>query len=635
MLVDAAKYGDVEIPVFCYEPKLGQPVGACRMCLVEIEGIPKLQTALLDAGQGRHGRPHADRSACTTRSARSSSSCSSTTRSTARSATRAASARCRTSPTAGARGTLALHRAQAPLQEAARALAADRDRPRALHPLLPLRALLAGDLRGLPAGPARARRAHVRRHVRRPPVRRAVQRQHHRAVPGGRADLAAPTASARARGTSRAPGTVCTLLPGAVQRRAYRPRRARPARARPRQRRGRRRLAVRQGPLRLPGRPRRRAHHAPAGARGRRAARRSRWEQALERGRQRACERAGAASARWPAARRPTRRPSCCSASCARGSAPPHLDSRARAASCRSTLRARSPTPRCRRRSPTSSSPTPCSCSTSTRRRRCRSSTCASARACAATACSSPSPRRARRRSTRTPRCRCASRPGGGRAFAARSSPAGALRGEADDPASDAPRRRSSCCASAGEDVVVLAGRARAARGAPRAVARRRARPARPRRRRPARRARRRPTAAGCARSACCRTPAPACDPAESPAATRRHRRGARGRRARRRLAACTSTRCATSPTARVGARRSSARRPSSPTPPSSPTASREHADVVFPAEAYAEKEGTVTHPDGRVQRAAPGDRPPGRGARRRGRCSPTSPSASARRSAC
>jgi NADH-quinone oxidoreductase subunit G len=45
MLADAAKAGDVEIPVFCYEPKLGQPVGACRMCLVEIEGMPKLQTA--------------------------------------------------------------------------------------------------------------------------------------------------------------------------------------------------------------------------------------------------------------------------------------------------------------------------------------------------------------------------------------------------------------------------------------------------------------------------------------------------------------------------------------------------------------------------------------------------------------
>jgi NADH-quinone oxidoreductase chain G len=45
MLVDAAKNGDVEIPYFCYEPRLGQPVGACRMCLVEIEGMPKLQTS--------------------------------------------------------------------------------------------------------------------------------------------------------------------------------------------------------------------------------------------------------------------------------------------------------------------------------------------------------------------------------------------------------------------------------------------------------------------------------------------------------------------------------------------------------------------------------------------------------------
>jgi NADH-quinone oxidoreductase subunit G len=45
MLHDAAREGDVEIPVFCYDPKLGDPVGACRMCLVEIEGIPKLQTS--------------------------------------------------------------------------------------------------------------------------------------------------------------------------------------------------------------------------------------------------------------------------------------------------------------------------------------------------------------------------------------------------------------------------------------------------------------------------------------------------------------------------------------------------------------------------------------------------------------
>ncbi|MEX2611993.1 MAG: 2Fe-2S iron-sulfur cluster-binding protein, partial [Gaiellaceae bacterium] len=42
-LVEAALAAGIEIPVFCYEPRLGPPIGACRMCLVEIEGIPKLQ----------------------------------------------------------------------------------------------------------------------------------------------------------------------------------------------------------------------------------------------------------------------------------------------------------------------------------------------------------------------------------------------------------------------------------------------------------------------------------------------------------------------------------------------------------------------------------------------------------------
>ena len=42
-VVEAAQAAGVEIPVFCYEPRLGPPVGACRMCLVEIEGIGKLQ----------------------------------------------------------------------------------------------------------------------------------------------------------------------------------------------------------------------------------------------------------------------------------------------------------------------------------------------------------------------------------------------------------------------------------------------------------------------------------------------------------------------------------------------------------------------------------------------------------------
>ena len=36
------------------------------------------------------------------------------------------------------------------------------------------------------------------------------------------------------------------------------------------------------------------------------------------------------------------------------------------------------------------------------------------------------------------------------------------------------------------------------------------------------------------------------------------------------------------------------------------------HADVILPAEADAEKEGTVTHPDGRLQRLRPGVPHPG-----------------------
>jgi NADH-quinone oxidoreductase subunit G len=35
MIVDAAKKVGIEIPVFCYHPKM-HPVGMCRMCLVEV-----------------------------------------------------------------------------------------------------------------------------------------------------------------------------------------------------------------------------------------------------------------------------------------------------------------------------------------------------------------------------------------------------------------------------------------------------------------------------------------------------------------------------------------------------------------------------------------------------------------------
>ena len=158
MLVDAAKGGDVEIPVFCYEPKLGGPVGACRMCLVEIEGIPKLQTAC--------STPVRDGMVVYTRTDRVMEA-----------------------QNAVVEFLLVNHPldcpvcdkgGECPLQDIAMgwgpgrsrvtdpkrhfrkpvaALAAGADRPRALHPLLPLRALQPGGRRGRAAPAARARRA--------------------------------------------------------------------------------------------------------------------------------------------------------------------------------------------------------------------------------------------------------------------------------------------------------------------------------------------------------------------------------------------------------------------------------------------------------------------------------------------
>ncbi|TGK01585.1 NADH dehydrogenase subunit [Leptospira langatensis] len=43
-LISAAKDVGVDIPFFCYHPKLSV-VGMCRMCLIEIEGVPRLQVA--------------------------------------------------------------------------------------------------------------------------------------------------------------------------------------------------------------------------------------------------------------------------------------------------------------------------------------------------------------------------------------------------------------------------------------------------------------------------------------------------------------------------------------------------------------------------------------------------------------
>ncbi len=49
-LIEVAKRAGIEIPVFCYHPALSV-VAQCRMCAVEIEKMPKLQTACSTAAQ--------------------------------------------------------------------------------------------------------------------------------------------------------------------------------------------------------------------------------------------------------------------------------------------------------------------------------------------------------------------------------------------------------------------------------------------------------------------------------------------------------------------------------------------------------------------------------------------------------
>ena len=84
---------------------------------------------------------------------------------------------------------------------------ADRARPRALHPLLPLHALLGERRRGRPAGRAQPRLAVDDRDLRGRALPRALLRQRDRALPGRRADLdAVPLRGAAVGDPERADG---------------------------------------------------------------------------------------------------------------------------------------------------------------------------------------------------------------------------------------------------------------------------------------------------------------------------------------------------------------------------------------------------------------------------------------------
>ena len=396
-------------------------------------GDPETADLLLDPGPRRHGRPHPHR-AGQARAERGG-----------RVPARQPPARLprlrqrRRVPAAGHHDGLGPgqephDRPKAPLREADRALAAGRDRPRALHPLLPLRALQPGGLRGRAAAAAGARRPHLRRHLRRPPLRRPLPRQHHRPLPGRGADQLHLPLPRPALG-HRAGGLGLHALPEPVQRQLHRPRRAGEAGDRPRQPRGRRRLALRPRPLRLRDVRRRgagRAGRACAAAPSRAGRRRSR--KAAEglraagargrRDRRRRLQRGGLPGPAHPprGARLAARRlaPLARARRASRWSGSPSPSSRRQG-----------PRHRRRRRDPRRSAPTRCTAR--------RSSTCASARRSAATAPSWRSRPSARPRSTAAPRRSPATPPASAAALPRR---AGRPRSRGADERRRTPRRR-------------------------------------------------------------------------------------------------------------------------------------------------------------------------------------------------
>ena len=179
-------------------------------------------------------------------------------------------------------GTTRMHVPEAHVREADPDLADDRARPRALHPLLPLHALLRGRRRGRPARGAEPRRPVGDRDLRGPALPRRVQRQRDRALPGRRADLdAVPLRGAAVGDPERADGL--RPLPGRLQHAGDGARGQGQADPLAQPSRGRRGLALRQGPLRVLAPARARPDRRPAAARvGAAGSRRSAWDDAVD-----------------------------------------------------------------------------------------------------------------------------------------------------------------------------------------------------------------------------------------------------------------------------------------------------------------------------------------------------------------
>ena len=250
-LVETAAVAGIEIPVFCYEPRIGPPIGACRMCLVEVEGQGKLQAGCtLTAQDGM-----------VVRTAQTSEQAADGQNVDARVHPREPPARLpglrqgRRVPAPGSDVPLRARQhaddvSQADLRQADPDQPADRARPRALHPLLPLHALLRRGLRGRPADRAQPRRAVRDRDLRGRAVPRAVHRQRDRALPGRRADLDAVPVRGASLGDPERPVRLRDV-PGGLQHLGDDPRGEGQADPLPQPPGGRRRLALRQGQVRV------------------------------------------------------------------------------------------------------------------------------------------------------------------------------------------------------------------------------------------------------------------------------------------------------------------------------------------------------------------------------------------------
>ena len=194
----------IEIPVFCYEPRLGPPIGACRMCLVEIEGIPKLQAGCtLTVSEGM-----------VVRTAHTSPKAAEGQESTLEFILVNHPLDCPVCDKGGecplqdltfryGPGASRMRFSKATFDKPIPVSPAHRPRPRALHPLLPLHPLLGGGRGGRAADRAEPRRDVRDRDLRGRAVPLGVLRQRHRAVPRRRADVHALPLRGAARGRSR------------------------------------------------------------------------------------------------------------------------------------------------------------------------------------------------------------------------------------------------------------------------------------------------------------------------------------------------------------------------------------------------------------------------------------------------